>query len=495
MMRRVPLNDGRTGGAIPPPALFDVDTDVLSTDARSASGLRLLVLKDDAVLSVALPPGRSLVIGRSDRADVHIDDPSVSRLHAVIHVGVAEEGAVPEITLEDLGSANGTMLSGRTLTRGQSVSIAPGEPVQLGLATLVVELRAPSARAEGGWRRALKDEPSASGPRIIAEDERMRAVLERVDQVAPSAVSVMIVGEKGVGKSLVAEAIHRRSGRTGPFVHFDCTSLPGEALEDELFGHEKDATGLVGLKPGLLESADHGTFFFDGFDKLPHSLQSKVLRAIDDGMVYRAGSSTPRRIDVRWVSATTGDPAMEIARGALRKDLYHRLNGVTLGVPPLRERPKDIPALALSFGSQVRLQTGARGAIPGFTAEALEQLQRHPWTGNVHELRQVVARAVLVSGGGMIRPEHLTFGGASEARTADTIPAANADATGDLSDPDESMIRAQIRDFERRRILQVLEECGGNQTRAAKRLGISRRTLISRLDAYDAPRPRKGKQR
>ena len=317
-----------------------------------------------------------------------------------------------------------------------------------------------------------------------------------MDRVAASDISVLLLGETGAGKEVMAEAIHSRSPRAGkPLLRLNCAALSETLLESELFGHEKGAfTGADKSKPGLLETADGGTVFLDEIGEMPATLQAKLLRVLEERMVTRVGGLRPKPIDVRFISATHRDLGAESSRGRFRQDLFFRLNGISLVIPPLRERPGEIEALARAFLAAGR----APGAPePTLSPAAVAALKAHPWPGNVRELRNVMGRALVLSGGGTIEPEHLNLehprpssapppgpAPAPEPTPAPApAPAPAANAAGPLS--------AAIDALEKQRILDALERCAGNQSRAAKMLGISRGTLLSRLDAFGIPRPRK----
>jgi two-component system response regulator AtoC len=308
------------------------------------------------------------------------------------------------------------------------------------------------------------------------------ARLERlIDRVAPGAISVLILGETGAGKEVTAQAIHDRSPRRGgPFVQLNCAALSESLIESELFGFERGAfTGAVQAKPGLLETANGGTLFLDEVGELPLSTQAKLLRVLEERRVLRVGALKPVAIDVRILSATNRDLEQEITSGRFREDLYFRLNGITLVVPPLRERKDEIARLAELF--VVRAAQADRREPPRLTAEARAKLEAHAWPGNVRELRNVVERAVLLATD-KIEPQHLPLDRGPRAAAA-PVAASPAAPAGPLE--------PQMQAYERDRIVRALEATGGNQTKAAELLGIARRTLINRLEQYGIERPRK----
>jgi transcriptional regulator with GAF, ATPase, and Fis domain len=376
--------------------------------------------------------GSAFVVGRSRESDVRIDDPSISRKHAQFTIG-------EKITVEDLGGLNGTRVRGKAL-KNQKAEIAIGEAVDIGTVMLVVQL------VYG--EEAARAEPSDAMARLRA----------LVDRVAAGTLPVLINGETGSGKEVLAEEIHKKSPRKkGPLVKINCAAVAENLIESELFGHEKGAfTGADQTKPGLIETADKGTLLLDEVGDLPLPLQAKLLRVIEQREVMRVGALKPRSVDVRFLSATHRDLGAEVRAGRFRQDLYFRLNGITLRVPPLRERPEEISDLAKQFIAAAAKGLGRKA--PKLVAG--DALLRYAWPGNVRELRNVIDRAVLLAED-RIEKEHLIF---------DETP---------TDDP------------ERERILKALQECGGNQTKAAKVLGISRRTLTNRLNEFQLPRPRK----
>jgi len=327
------------------------------------------------------------------------------------------------------------------------------------------------ARRDGGLAAREAD----GGAAVACVEESMLRVQALAERAAAGDINILVLGETGVGKEVLARAIHASSARAArPLVSINCAALAPTLLETELFGHERGAfTGAGPAKAGLLETAPGGTVFLDEVGELPLATQAKLLRVIETREVLRVGAVRPRKIDVRFVAATNRDVETEVALGSFRRDLFFRLNGMTLTIPPLRERPRDIPVLARAFAAQL-----ARGRAPEISAPALAVLAAHGWPGNVRELRNVIERALLLCNGPALRPEHLPE--PVPYLPADADPAAPAPAAMPTGAPDE-----------RARILAALAACGGNQSRAARQLGISRKVLIARLDSYRVARPRK----
>jgi transcriptional regulator with GAF, ATPase, and Fis domain len=317
----------------------------------------------------------------------------------------------------------------------------------------------------------------------------MRAIARLVEVVAPARLSVILYGETGVGKEVLAERIHALSPRAArPLVRLNCAALPDALLESELFGFERGAfTGAVQTKAGLLESADGGTILLDEVGEMPLGMQVKLLRVLDSHEVQRLGATRGRSLDVRILAATHRDLAERVVEGAFRADLYYRLNGVTLAIPPLRERVDEIVPLARSFVESACKDLG-RPTVP-ITRSAREALERYAWPGNIRELKNVVSRAVLFAGTGPLDLAHFEpapWSVRGQRSSAPSVP---------IPGPKHGDLRTAMNDLERGRIVSALDETGGNQTRAAKLLGISRRTLLDRLDAHGIPRPQKPRRR
>jgi transcriptional regulator with PAS, ATPase and Fis domain len=298
---------------------------------------------------------------------------------------------------------------------------------------------------------------------------------ELVDRVARSNIPVLVVGETGVGKELVAGAVHARSPRARrPFVRINCAALPEPLLESELFGFERGAfTGALQAKPGLIESADGGTFFLDEVGEMPLTTQAKLLRVLESGETTRLGALRPCFADLRFVAATNRHLPAAVAEGRFRRDLYYRLNGITITIPPLRERISEIEGLALGFlASAASRSHGSR--VRSLSPGALALLERHAWPGNIRELKNVIERAVMLCDGSVVEDQHVQL---------DPDPSGDGERCGRLLRMEPIA--------ERRLIERALAESEGHQGRAAQILGISRRTLINRLDAFGMKQRRK----
>jgi DNA-binding NtrC family response regulator len=494
--------------------------------------IELIVHSGQTTRAHVLPHHGQLLVGRAPHCDVQIDDASISRQHFCLFIGET-------LDLEDLGSSNGTLIASETerrndvdetvvggahfrkLSVGERVSIQVGDIIRAGSAIIIVERR--EMHPVQATLLPVHPEPSQNQSNLFWPAVLVNAELRRLYNIAAMAaatdISVLILGETGVGKEVFAEFIHQRSLRSAkPFLRLNCAALSESLLESELFGHERGAfTGAHQSKPGLLESTDGGTVFLDEIGELPLSLQVKLLRVLDERVVRRVGSNKPRPIDVRFVTATNRDLKREVANGRFRGDLYFRINGTSFSVPPLRDRKDEIEPLARHFLTQACERLGH--PVPSITAEARQRMLEYGWWGNVRELRNAMERASFLCGDGPLLATHLpedpipadepaedstdlVFSGgvSAEAPTLGVLgrsplysrPVPNQiSALKDLA-PERNAPDSESLD-EPGRLLKALNDCGGNQTRAAQLLGISRRTLINRLDLHKLPRPRKGR--
>jgi two-component system response regulator HydG len=306
---------------------------------------------------------------------------------------------------------------------------------------------------------------------IIGRSPAMRDLFDTIALVAPSEATALIVGESGTGKELIANSIHHNSSRKErPFIKVNCAALPETLLESELFGHEKGAfTGAIARKQGRFQLAHRGSILLDEIGEMAPSTQAKILRVLQEREFEPLGGSQTVKVDTRVIAATNKNLEEEIQQGRFREDLYYRLNVVTLEVPPLRERREDISLLADFFLKQYAQKN--RRLVKGFTPRAMDLLMRHAWPGNVRELENVVERAVIMGRSDMI----------SELELPDAVRALEEKDGEDVIDliPGRS-----LKEMEREMIIRTLEEAGGNRTRTAEILGISRRTLQLKLKDY-----------
>ncbi|HZP40816.1 MAG TPA: sigma-54 dependent transcriptional regulator [Candidatus Binatia bacterium] len=322
---------------------------------------------------------------------------------------------------------------------------------------------------------------------VIGGTPAMQEVYKVIGRVAPTDATVLIEGETGTGKELIAKTLHYHSGRRGPFVAINCSAIPNELLESELFGYERGAfTGAVERRVGKFEAAAGGTLFLDEIADMPLALQAKVLRVLQERELTRVGGREPIRTDVRIVAATNQDLEAAVRAGRFREDLFFRLNVVRIPVPPLRNRRGDIPELIAYFVDKVNHDLGT--SIVGVSDEARALLMRHSWPGNVRELENAILRAAVLARGRTLVPEDFALAGQPRAQAADVLPLEEAvrrrltellaaDATAAAGDLHATLISA----VERPLIELVLERAGGNQVRAAEMLGINRNTLRKKI--------------
>jgi two-component system, NtrC family, response regulator AtoC len=446
----------------------------------------LVVYHGERSRMVELRDGEEITIGRSRDAVIDLDDTRVSRLHAA----VVRRGQ--SLYARDLGSHNGTRVNGEALAGERRVTA--GDEIGVGGASLVVGLTSPPAvtpavgPVSGGRGEAARPDVTPPEPRagavgkpggrtaVVVVDAAMKRVFELARRVAPTPMTVLLLGETGVGKELVAEEIHRQSPRARqPLVRLNCASLPETLLESELFGSERGAfTGADRRRRGYFEAASGGTLLLDEIGELPSSTQAKLLRALESRTVTRLGATDEVPVDVRVVTATNRDLQEEVRRGRFREDLFFRVSAFSLFVPPLRDRPDDIDPLCDLFAREFAATMGV--PAPGFSGAARARLHEYRWPGNVRELRHVVERA-LVLGASSIEVTHLPpqlQGPAARLPDSGGVPAEPLE--------DGAAITDRLAAFERQSIEEALAQCGGNQTRAAQRLGITRRALIYKME-------------
>ena len=321
----------------------------------------------------------------------------------------------------------------------------------------------------------------AEDPTIIAKSPRMLDTLRNAARLSQSTGTILITGESGTGKERVAQYIHQCSPRAeAPFVRVNCAALSETLLESELFGHEKGAfTGAHRQRMGRFELADGGTLLLDEIGEISPQMQAKLLRVLQEDEFERVGGQTTIRVNVRVIASTNRDLAKEVAEGRFREDLYYRLHVLPVEVAPLRERPEDITSLAEHFAAVHAAKNGSEQ--PMFEAEAVRRLQTWSWPGNVRELENVVHRAVILGRDGRVSADDLVFGPSTASVASGVLP-------GDLDLFDKAVATAiadhEMADIERVAILATIESSGGNKTEAARRLGLTARTLSNKMKIW-----------
>jgi DNA-binding NtrC family response regulator len=401
-----------------------------------------------------------LVLGSAEGCAVQIDDPHVSRRHAEIRR--TSDG----IVLRDLGSRNGTQV-GRISVK--EAVLTSGAEIRIGTTNIHFEMGGETGRLARLAHEPVRDEelaqvPARFGP-AIGSSPPMRRVFALLGRLAPTELTITLIGETGTGKDVLAHAIHQASPRARqPFVIFDCGAVASGIIESELFGHEKGAfTGAVGERQGAFERAQGGTLFLDEIGELSLDLQPKLLRVLERRRVRRVGGGDDLPIDVRIVAATNRDLEERVRDGNFRQDLFFRLSVAVLQVPPLRDRRQDIPGLCehllVESGKQLRISPAT-----------MDVLVAHEWPGNVRELRNVLSAAAAMADGPTLEPRHLLFfrGQRRRVATTDSMPLAGQ----------------SLEAVEKAAIEQTLRQCEGNKTRAAKALGIAASTLYEKIKKY-----------
>jgi DNA-binding NtrC family response regulator len=324
------------------------------------------------------------------------------------------------------------------------------------------------------------------GHQLIFEDKAMESVIALAEQVAPSDASILITGESGTGKEVLARHVHRRSSRADKqFISINCAAIPDNLLESELFGHEKGAfTGAIAKRIGKFEEADGGTLLLDEISEMDVRLQAKLLRALQERVIDRVGGSKPVKVNIRVIATSNRNLQQAVQDGTFREDLLYRLNVVNLKIPPLRERPADILALAQHFARKYAESNGAEARL--LSDAARHTLTTHKWRGNVRELENTIHRAVLLAQGPEISESAIRLPDGSKVGDAIAItsPVLIARAAQAAEAVNREMVGRTVADVERDLILQTLGHCLGNRTHAANILGISIRTLRNKLKQY-----------
>ena len=406
-------------------------------------------------------------IGKKEGNDLLLSDKTVSRNHIEI------EYTSDSFLLRDLGSTNGTYLNG---TRVKEAYLAPGDVIKLGNTS--IEFQA--------FSETVKIEPSEneSFGSMVAKSRKMRQIFGILEKIAPTFATVVIEGETGTGKDLVAQAIHHFSTRKNrPFIVFDCSAVASNLIESELFGHEKGAfTGAIKSRKGAFEEAAGGTIFLDEIGELPLDLQPKLLRALEQREIRRVGSNIATDIDVRVLCATNRDLKKEVAEGRFREDLYYRLSVVKINIPPLRDRPEDIPMIIEKILKDAKFNRTVDGGLRVVRVEddALKVLQRYQWPGNVRELANIVERAVSFAEGNSIAKSHLDYVfselDAEEEHTEKLVM--------DTDLPFKEAKQKLLDVFEKDYLIDLLKRNNNNLSKAAREAKIDRKHIRNLLKKY-----------
>lgn len=402
-------------------------------------------------------------IGTATDNDITLSDRAVSRHHAQV------EFTPKGLLLRDLDSTNGTFVGQLRISEGYLVG---DMPCTMGHTRLLLRRSDQLAQSAAATVAHLGE--------LIGSSPQMLELYNYIQMLAPTAATILIQGESGCGKELVARTLHDLSGRKGPLVVFDASVTDAEMVRNDLFGHVKGAfTGAAGSREGAFRRAEGGTLFIDEVGELPLDLQPRLLRALESREVTPIGADTPIPVDVRVIAATHRDLQAMVREGQFRTDLFYRLSVIPLRVPALRETAQDIPLLVEAFLK--RLERSCH-LVP----EALQALQEYEWPGNMRELRNVIERAAILCQDGLIRRHDLHLPGQSQAPQPElNAPAASGEVHTD-TDSGGNPSRSKLRDLERQMIFDTLARNGDNKTAAARELGIPLSTLKRRLKEYEA---------
>ena len=422
----------------------------------------------DAGFEVDLAPTGEDALRFMDRADLVLTDlklPAMDGIAVLTHARQLNPG-VPVVLMTAYGTVETAV---EAMKKGASDFVL--KPFSLEHLTTVIEksIEMRSLRTEN---QLLKQELSRryQFDNIVGRSDAMKEIFATIARIAPSRATVLLCGESGVGKDLVARSIHYHSPRRDkPFVKIDCTAIPENLMESELFGYEKGAfTGAQQSKPGRFETADTGTVFLDEIGDVPGSIQVKLLRVLQEREFERLGSNKTRHIDVRILAATNVDLRAALEQGRFREDLYYRLNVLPLNIPPLRERKEDIPFLAKHFLDRFAAESGRAGVT--LSQDGLDRLLAYHWPGNVRELENVIERSLLLSGGDALKAADVKL---------DTAPRQKPSASGDTPFVPDGMT---LDEYEQAIIREAMRRATGNKSQAARLLGLTRNALRYRLD-------------
>jgi DNA-binding NtrC family response regulator len=466
----------RTRQSVDPPILIVEDKDSLRTMLRhalEAQGHTVVEARDQREAEAALLASHPAVV----LSDLRLPEGDG---FGVLRAAKDFDPQLPVIVMTAFGSIQDAVAA---MKEGALDFLAkPVDPEHL---MLMVE-RALAQRRLATENLILREELAQrrGAPQIVGDDAKLKQVSVALHRAAATDTTVLLEGESGTGKELFARALHALSPRNdGPFVAINCAAIPETLLETELFGHEKGAfTGASQRKSGKFELAHRGTLFLDEIGDLPLSLQPKILRALEEKTFERVGGTTPLHVDVRVVAATNRNLKAAVAARQYREDLYFRLSVFPIVIPPLRDRPSDIPTLARFFIDKFCRDLNKRPLVLSPAAE--EDLRTYAWPGNVRELQNCIERAAILTEGDTIHPRHLnlSFRGPSLAAAVDDDggPWSKIDLSGTLAEAS----RRTVSEVERRKIEQALKDAGGNRGRAAEVLQVSYKTFTTKLREY-----------
>ena len=413
-------------------------------------------------VEIALSDERRYVVGKGESCDIALTDPCVSRVHCVL------ERKGGSLFVRDSGSRNGTFINDR---RVEAAELTPGAVLTVGVTQLLA--LGPPSRARTGFER------------VVGHDPVLRTAVGLASRAAAADCSVLIVGETGTGKDVVAQAIHEESARAdGPLIAVNCGAIPRELIGSELFGHERGAfTGAIGERDGVFVQADGGTLFLDELGELPMEQQAHLLRALETRRVRRVGGALEQGFDARIIAATNREAHLGTERGALRVDLFHRVATVMIQLPPLRARPGDLDELVAAFLEELARTHGPRR----LSAAARRAIRDHPWPGNVRELRQAVLRAVMFSSE-IIEPDHV-FPAASRPPIAPAV----APIGPGLLPPEGTAASPRYDELLRDAMASALDRHGSIRS-AAESLGMAKSTFADRARRLGLQPPPRGRR-
>ena len=467
---------GRSRRAASPPILLVEDKDSLRTMLRHA-----LEAQDHTVVEARDQP-EAVAALQAARPGVVLSDLRLPNGDGfgVLRAAKELDPELPVIVMTAFGSIQDAVAA---MKEGALDFLA--KPVDPDHLLLLVE-RALSQRRLATENMILKAELAQrrGAPQIVGDDAKLKQVSIALHRAASTDATVLLEGESGTGKELFARALHALSARAdGPFVAINCAAIPETLLETELFGHEKGAfTGASARKPGKFELAHHGTLFLDEIGDLPLSLQAKILRALEEKRFERVGGTVPLQVDVRVVAATNRNLKAAVAARQYREDLYFRLSVFPIVIPPLRERPDDIPTLARYFIERFCRDLNKRTMMLSPSAET--ELRTYPWPGNVRELQNCIERAAILTEGDTIHPHHLNLSFRTNATAAageDAGPWSKIDLSGSMADATKRVVA----EVERRKLEQALKAAAGNKGRAAELLQLTYKALSTKLKEHN----------